>query len=129
MGNSDLDTIFDRYRQAFLEGTAKSDDEALQNPIENFRFVITGFERVDPTTARILLRFAEVPDIVAPFVNSTDTRVAILSSFVDKDGNIVAAQEPYADLEEFIGTGRVNNEIIIGTDPDGTVIVDARGEL
>lgn len=87
-----FDAIFERHRSVLLSATVKSEQEALQNPIESFR-------------------------------------VAILSSFVDAHGNPVIVEDPYADLAEFIATARINEETVVGTEPDGTVVVDGRSEL
>lgn len=122
----EIDKVYERNRQILLDGTAKNDDEALQNPIDLFRFVVMDVERADDTTARIILRFAQVPDIVAPYLKSTDTRIAILFSLVDENRHVITMEDPFAELEEFVGTGCINDTTIIGTEADGTLVVDAR---
>lgn len=129
MLNPELEEELGRRWRDLLAGSANDDAEALRNPIASHRFRVLGVERIDDVTLRITVRFAQIPEFIAPNVESADTRVAILSSLVDDEGNLVITQAPDVDLEEFISTARIDEETIVGTEPDGTVVVDGRSEL
>lgn len=105
-------------------GVANEDDDDL-----TVRFFLCDIRRVGRDTAEVVLYFHKTPEILAPFLSRAQQPLAVLYSLTRPYGKAHNLEMPSLEIHEFVSTGGVNAETVLGEDDEGNLVVDSRGEL